>query len=242
MKKLLTILLLVPTLGVPTLGWGAFDFNRSVPQYATGATTIVTDEPITMCVGFISDDATVQQFLFDLRDADNDALTSAHAIIYDGTKAGDPVSCLSVNDSTFVVLDSGASGCGAGVTCRACCVFTAHNSRTAYVQPDGGSLVTASNATSIVTGAFTRSTLGARFDATNAVDGRLWDLAIWSAALTQAEIAGFFKGYAPDCIRRGSLEQSYSLIRTFNDSFGGVNLSESGSPAVANHPRVINCQ
>lgn len=229
--------LAVLALLVPAVAFAGWDFDSSVPQYASVASTAVTDEPITMCVGFTPDTDATQMFMMDLRDSTNAALTSALAIMYEGNKTGDPLSCLSVNASTFVILESGTSGCTAGVVCAGCCVFTAHNSRTVYVKPNGGALATASDSTSIVTGAFTRQTLAARYDAASPMNGKLWRMALWSAALTQDEVeAVIADGFLSPCVKRASLKHYYPLLSDFGlrDIFGGLTLATTGgSPTAA---------
>lgn len=76
--------------------------------------------------------------------------------------------------------------------------------------------------------------------------GRLAECGIWNVALTDAEVATLAKGFAPPCVRRASLVAYYPMVRdttSLKDLFSATanNLTLAGTTAVADHPRVLNC-
>jgi hypothetical protein len=78
-------------------------------------------------------------------------------------------------------------------------------------------------------------------------DGSLAECGIWNVALTDGEIAILAKGFAPPCVRRASLVAYYPMVRdttSLKDLFSATanNLTLAGTTAVADHPRINNCQ
>ena len=68
--------------------------------------------------------------------------------------------------------------------------------------------------------------------------GLIGSTAIWSAALTVAEISSLAKGFSPRRIRPQSLVFYAPLVRNLQDLRNGLALTADNSPTVANHPRV----
>lgn len=68
--------------------------------------------------------------------------------------------------------------------------------------------------------------------------GRIAEVAFWSVALTDAEIAILALGYSPLFVRPASLVFYAPLVRDLQDIRGGRTLTASGT-AVADHPRII---
>ena len=70
------------------------------------------------------------------------------------------------------------------------------------------------------------------------LSGTISEAAIWSVALTDAEIASLAKGFSPRRIRPQSLVFYAPLLRNLQDLRKGLALTAVNSPTVANHPRV----
>ena len=64
------------------------------------------------------------------------------------------------------------------------------------------------------------------------------EVGIWSAALTQPEIAALAKGMTCDKIRPQSLVFYAPLVRDLNDQKGGLAITNNNGATVANHPRI----
>lgn len=127
---------------------------------------------------------------------------------------------------------------------HAAAVFASSTSRTAYL--DGGN--SGSNTTSITPSGVDTTTIGATGIGASAygqyLDGMVAESGIWSAALTDAEIAALAKGYTPLEIRPDALVAYWPLgghygqfdIDSWKNQYG---VTPSGSPTWAEHPRVI---
>ena len=110
---------------------------------------------------------------------------------------------------------------------------------------DGSSQGTSASATQ-VTGS-TQIHVGAnRYNGTitSYLNGQVAEVGIWNARLTTAEIAALAKGYTPLEIRPASLVSYYPLGGHYGQSDvdrwkNRYDLTPSGSPTWADHPRVI---
>ena len=99
------------------------------------------------------------------------------------------------------------------------------------------------NAASITGHTLDRITIGAQGTASsfyNPWGGRIAEIAIWSADLTDAEVAILGLGYSPLFVRPANLVAYFPLIRDTRDIIGNLSLTTVGSPTVAtDHPPVI---
>lgn len=116
-------------------------------------------------------------------------------------------------------------------------VFSNSSARTIYLN--GGNKVT--NTSSVNTGSLGNVYIGARWNTSAGVffTGDLAECAVWSVALTDAEIASLGKGFKPYRIRPQSLVFYAPLIRNIQDTKGGLTITNNNSATVAAHPRVI---
>lgn len=124
---------------------------------------------------------------------------------------------------------------------HAAAVFTSNTSRTAYLNGTAATTNTTSNDPSASTfnitsiGNNTASSVRANF-----YTGSIADAAIWSVALTAAEIASLAKGVSPLMIRPASLISYWPLIGQASpeiDLHSRFEMTVSGATAAA-HPRV----
>lgn len=118
-------------------------------------------------------------------------------------------------------------------------VFESTSLRHAYLN--GGNK--GSNTTSISTSGLDTTTIGGIYRATSPLsfNGQIAEAAIWSAVLTDAEIAQLAVGLSPLLIgqRRSSLVVYQDMIRPINRPGTGPPFTATGSPAAAAHPRII---
>lgn len=83
-----------------------------------------------------------------------------------------------------------------------------------------------------------RLAIGARTTNDLFVPGEVAEAAIWTAALTVAEMESLAAGFKPFRVRPQSLVFYAPLIRAAQDLRGGLALTENNGPTVANNPRV----
>jgi hypothetical protein len=80
--------------------------------------------------------------------------------------------------------------------------------------------------------------VGSVSNTTSTWDGLIAEAAIYSSALTAAEIASLAKGMTCDKIRPQNLVFYAPLVRDLNDQKGGLTITNNNGATVANHPRV----
>jgi hypothetical protein len=207
----------------------AYEFNGS-NQYLSIESAPATTLPITMACWFNSDSTTGNQRLVGIYAGSLD--------YYDlgirGADAGDPVAAV-VNGAGTAEITRTTSGYSANAWHHAVAVFTSTTSRTAYI--DAGS--SATGTTNIALGN-TPNTARIGIFTTNIqyMDGRIAEVGIWNAALTQPEIASLANGMTCDKVRPQSLVFYAPLIRTLQDLKGGLTITNNNTATVADHPRV----
>lgn len=117
---------------------------------------------------------------------------------------------------------------------HACAVFTSTSSRAAYLN--GGS-----KGTNTTTLSVNNMTTTIHVGATNAFD--MAESAIWTVALSDAEVLALSKGINPRRVRPQNLSQYWPMWGLDTNEVtmvsGGFNLTVLGTPAKANHPPVV---
>lgn len=148
------------------------------------------------------------------------------------------------SDQVFAYVNGTSAGAGTSTTYtanvwhHACGVYTSTTSRAAYLNGGGKG----TDVTSAVPG-FTMDrtciggnrALGGPYDALN---GRLAEVGIWNAALTDAEAASLGKGVSPLLIRPASLIWYVPCVVSTKEVVLGTALTTSGTLTVQPHPRV----
>jgi hypothetical protein len=139
-----------------------------------------------------------------------------------------------------------AGGAGSGANSATAVPLTTWNSiagelasdtsRTAYRQGVAGGPNTTSRQitfdTLIIGAIQTATTVGFYFD------GRLADIAVWTAVLTDREHNALRRGFKPHRIRPQSLLFYVPLLRNLQDAKGLLSLTNNNTATVADHPRV----
>lgn len=209
-------------------------FDDASTEYLAVASAVVATTPLSMACWFNSDNAAARNVLMCVGDTNavNYQLLEAN-----GTASGDPVAVWS-NAGGAASSAVTTSGYTAGTWHHACGVFSADNARAVYI--DGGSKGTES--TNRAVSGLDTTAVGARYS-NGAFDrytsGMIAEAAVWSAALTDAEVAILALGVSPLLVRPESLVFYAPLIRDEDrDIVGGLALTAYNTPTIADHPRV----
>lgn len=203
-------------------------FDDASSQYMEVDSAPVTATPLTMAGWFNTDNAAAEQIIVSIVDASlGNQMFAIHAR---GSEAGDPVSAFTFGGGYRQALST--TGYTTGVWHHACGVFASPTSRAAYI--DGGSKGT--NTDSQTPSGIDRTSIGRLGDSSPGfyMSGYLADIAIWNAALTDAEVASLGEGFSPLLIRPQSLVMYLPLIREIQDVVGGLAFTNNGS-TVADH-------
>lgn len=219
-------------------------FDNAASEYLEYSGAIVSAYPFTLACWFYSDDATIDQELMAVGNpATNSNYWSLRAA---GAVGGDPVQVIveSISDNET----STSTGFSANTWHHACGVFTSSTSRTAYI--DGGSSATGTTDLTPTSPNLSRIGFSVRLSPIDPryMSGRIAEAAIWDVALSAAEVVSLAKGFAPLFIRPASLVAYWPLDRnSFNKGGGSTtldrwkgtyNLTETNTPALAEHPRI----
>lgn len=156
----------------------------------------------------------------------------------DGATAGDPVGA-----GTYVSgwgIASTSTGFTKETWHHICAVFAAANDRRVYI--DGGSKGT--DATNKSGAGSYELSIGCRYghpggSAPAALfDGRIAEVAIWTSALSDANVVSLAGGAAADTVDSGNLDEYWWLYEDADSNNSGTNLTEVGSPtySTGDHP------
>lgn len=126
---------------------------------------------------------------------------------------------------------------------HACAVFDSITSRSAFLNGGGKG----TNATSKTPASLAKTTVGAARSTTTTfspINGSIAEVAIWSAALDDAEVASLATGICPRLIRPSSLTAYWPLIGRFSPELdfgnnGVFPLTMNGTMAQADHTRIF---
>lgn len=204
----------------------AYDFNGT-NQYLRSSSSPVTAMPITIsCLVNTDSGGTVFPFVVIANPTDGSRVNIARvnndwvASSIDAANFG-----VSSTSSTYVT----------GQWTHICGVHTSSSLRQVYVDGVGGT----SNATALGSfSSFNQVTIGSNHLQSFFTDGRLAEVGIWNAALTNAEIASLARGITCNKIRPQNLVFYAPLIRNLQDTRGGRIITPVNNPTVVAHPRV----
>ncbi|MHC4156506.1 MAG: LamG domain-containing protein [Planctomycetota bacterium] len=199
-------------------------FLSTSGQYLYVDQTPVTGPPFTIACWFCSTD-----------------LSAVQCLMFVGDKGsgnpGDPIYVQS-RDSTGTSSAVSTSGYSANTWHHACGVFASATDRRAFI--DGGSKGTDSTSRSpvgldrVATGALARNT------PTFYMSGSIAEAAIWSVALSDAEVTLLARGYSPTFVRPEYVKAYWQLVRDPDtEKVGGYNMIGYNTPTVARHPPIV---
>jgi hypothetical protein len=215
----------------------AIDYDVAATQYHMTSSTPVTGVPFSMACWFNPDNVSSALTLLSI--ADNASTNNYFSMMAQGAIAGDPVRLAAADGGSASNCDSiTPPGYTANAWHHACAVCATSTDRAVYLN--GGNVGTDENER--IPAGLDRIGIGVRAASTPTVlmNGRLAEVAIWDAALTAAEVAALgAKAFSPLCIRPANLVFYPPHVRNVQDIIGGLTLTATGTPTVADHPRII---
>lgn len=210
-------------------------FDDASTQYLQHAAAVVSGAPLTMACWFNVNDATINNGLMGIG---RQAVDSHYFFMgANGAIGGDPVQVQA--RGTTVAAAVTTAGFSANTWNHAAGVFSAADSRAVYLN--GGNKGT--NTTSQTPESLDRTTIGALNNGGSIIvrcSGLIAEAGIWSAALTDAEVASLADGVSPLLVRPESLVAYWPLIGRTSpeiDVVGGFGMTVTGAVA-AEHPRI----
>jgi hypothetical protein len=218
----------------------AYLFDDANNQYFYASTSI-TGYPFTLAAWYNTNESTgyARRNIVALSDVD-DTYDSDRLACYPAGNVD--LACIVARTTTnFDAGFEAASTAGsmdANVWQHACGVFTSASARAAFVN----GVNKGTNANEITPNARDTVTIGGSLQSggvSTPMSGMIAEVAVWSVALTDAEVAELGDGASPLTVRPESLVHYWPLVRDLNDRIGGATLTASASAAaVADHPRV----
>jgi hypothetical protein len=205
-------------------------FDNATEDNLNIGSAILTAVPFSIACWFNVNEVDISQTLLSI--ADTAGNSNHHHLRID---AGNTIFASS-ND----VGVSGEAASTTGITINtwhhACGVFSATNARAAFI--DGGSKGT--EATDVNPVGLDNTAIGVqkRVGIIWETSGHIAEMAIWNAALADAEVAALAEGYSPLLVRPQNLVFYAPLVRELVELIGGVTLVNDGT-VVSNHPRVL---
>lgn len=211
-------------------------------DYFEAASAVVTAAPFTVNVWFNAADITNFAFLFSLADASGSHFWQ---LICAGHVGGDPVRWVAGGAATGTA--SSATGFSAGTWHMATGIEVGTATRGAMI--DGADI--GSDGTSVTPAGIDTTSVGRRGTSTPVASGQdvdIAEVAVWSTNLTQDEIGLLYHagptGISPLFVRPEYLIHYWRCLEQaitddLQDIVGGVDLTQTSSPAVAVHPPVI---
>jgi len=210
----------------------AIDFEASSSQYLVTGAAPHAAVPLTMSFWFNSESTNNQVSLWYGRGA----TTRAFYLQLNGSQNVDAVTNLG---GTFAVATTSTTW-GTSAWHHACGVFDAVDSRAAFL--DGGGKGT--DATSVTPVDINVINIGSYYGGarSNFHDGLMADIAIWNAALSDAEVVILAAGYSPLFVRPQSLFSYWPLVGRHSpaiDVVGGYDATWNASPVAAAHAPIF---
>lgn len=207
-------------------------FASASSQYLTNATAAIAALPLTMACWARPSSATAARTALSLHTSGsannrlNLRVTSAHVPEM-------------ITRDTSPNLVAAASAMTANVWGHIAGVWASTTSRTCYRNGVAGTTGTTSKTPS----GWNTTDIGRLSTPTaDYWDGDLAEAAMWSAALTTAEIAILAQGYSPLCVRPESLVAYWPLIGDASperERVGRVEMTLTNAPTAVAHPRVL---
>lgn len=215
----------------------ALGFDVGSVEYLSVTAAPVTAAPLTMACWARSTNITINQAVMSLGQV---GVTNEYwALTFRGARAGDPVSFQAqAAAASFQAADT-STGYSANTWHHIAGVAASATDRRSFI--DGGSKgtkttsVTPLSVDTIRLANYARST-------SFSLDGQIAEAAMWSVALSDAEIALLAKGFSPLLLRPESLFFYAPLLSAASPApelILGNNLTHTGTLADTDHPRII---
>ena len=216
---------------LPTAAPASRTFNGT-SSYIEGSTAAVTAEPLTMACWFKSASVAAPKTLLSIGTSGG---TARHQLI-EAQNLAVPVRADSIDSGGSLASASATGSISTGQWYHAAGVWTASNSRAAYLNGANSG----TNTTSITVSGTNRTMVGARISAGTVGSfyaGEIAEAAIWNVALTADELKSLAAGFSPRLIRPQSLVFYAPLIATVQDIRAGIALTDTSTTS-ATHPPV----
>jgi hypothetical protein len=217
-------------------------FVAGSSQYLVNSNAVVGAFPMTMACWAYSNNITTNYMLMSLGDKDTDL--DYMYIAMRGAIAGDPVRFALFNQQVGADYTEYETSNGFSATTWHHVAGVAPDFENAIAYLDGDPAGAYNFQTARPWPEIDSTALGVliRSSITGYLDGRMAEAAIWSAALTAAELAILAEGYSPLMVRPQSLVAYWPLMGNLSpeiDIVGGYDMTLTNAPTKANHPRVF---
>jgi hypothetical protein len=214
----------------------ARDFDGTTGDFLRNETAPSADMPFTICGWFNADNISVESTIAGCTDS---ASSGDYAVLE--FLATGAIRALVVNPGVGSAAASTTANVSAGDH-HGCAVFATSTDRRVYL--DGGNKGTSTG--SVATTGINRFFIGLQDVVGGAgqrfgLDGRIWEAAVWTASLTDAEVAILALGYSPRFVRPASLVRYWPIIGRTSpeiDLMSGSDMTVTGT-AVAAHSAMI---
>ena len=210
----------------------SYDFNGS-SQYASGSSTLLTNEPIDIFTCARPDVDTTDTVVVSLG---NNGANGHYGAYFDGTTANDPTGAIKISDAGAIGFAADSADFAANTYYRKSVSFISDTSRASY--RDGGNKAT--NTTNIADPTPDYVTVGAlRINAVSKYfDGKIHGAVIASANGSDTVHAGFGAGISPlSNIPLASIRGWYPMLVDANNHVTTTgnypNLTLTGSPSLS---------
>ena len=227
------LILIIALMLFSTSAYAAKDFPGT-SDYLWFSTTSPTNEEISISSWFNSDVSNANQTTFGYGNNGSQGMFR-QAIINSGSN--DPIRTQKQNDGGTAANADTSTFVSSGTWYNGVSTFTSNTSRAAYLDAGGKG----TNSTNVTDPTIDRAAVGTLLRSSNANDfnGRVFMVATWNAALTDAEATILALGFDPMLVRPASLALYSRLIR--DDDFdyisgnsyttaGTVNVGENDTP------------
>jgi hypothetical protein len=212
--------------------------NATAANYFSNGAAAVTAAPCSMAAWFNPVNVTEDHILISCSQIG--ANSNWFFLAANGSTAGDPIGAsTNFNGSEALALTS--TSFVANTWQHACGVFTSATSRAAYLNGGGVGTDTTNLTPAGINRTFVGRLSGADGSLFGSLNGAVAEAAIWSAALTAAEVASLAKGLSPLLIRPASLVCYWPIYGRQSpepDWADGLPLTVNGTMTQAAHPRV----
>lgn len=208
----------------------AYSFASASTQYLSGSSPVGGTLPITIACWARPTAVAVTQGLIELKNVGR----TQFFLMYFGNDAA-PNEPLFVYQSGATTGSQGSKTRYAANTWNHCAsLYSSTTSRTSLLDGASGTTNTTNTGASSVADMI----IASNGSISALLNGRMAEVAIWSANLNAAEIVSLAKGFKPTRIRPQSLVFYAPLVRNLQDVRAGLALTNNNTATVADHPRV----
>lgn len=213
--------------------------NATEGNYLSNGAAAITAAPCTLAAWFNPVNVTEDHILISCSQIG--AASNWFFLAANGSTAGDPVAA-STNSSGSEALALSSTSFVANSWQHGCAVFTSATSRTAYLNGGGAGNDTTNLTPSGINRTYVGRLTGPDGSLYGSMNGAMAEAAIWSAALTAAEVLQLSKGLSPLLIRPASLVCYWPIYGRQSpepDWADGLPLTINGTMAQAAHTRIF---